>query len=581
MTENNIKCLICGEEISLQINLSKFTISTDCKNKHHFREMPLNDYFQYLNNHPITTNHKNNQFTPIFYCFNCQENIPLSNIQLHNGHNGIKLTMDEFLTKEETNYFNKKIIGKNLDIELEKISKIINDFEEWKKEFDIKYDYLLSFYKNLLKFEKNYLTNLNENFNYENLINIKEILRINNELFLAKRNYEGLFNKNNFNKINYYIMNKIHGISDNYSNSFNNIDNKINLKIYYEGNNCFFNEEIKYKNERKENLFPALMSLIKNSKGLDGLELRYFKDNNLNEKYTIENLLLDEKFQKLLQTIKNDFVNINHFSQMRNKSDFICSVLNRGIIILHTNILDFNKNNINSNYNYEIIDSFSNMENEDTSHSLELTNNLIVSISKKYIYIWETLIDIPETKQYFINKKIKIKNKIDDIIQVTNDLFCTYSLKLREIHFYDIKNLELILKMKDFEGTTGNSRYMTMINEEFLFFGGAEKIYLISVKDFEIRKEITTTGLISSFCLLNNNCVLCGEIIFDYSSNNPYNRESNKYNLVQYQINAREFKRISVKEKVHNDIIRTLIYFKNNFILSYSNSKKDPIKIWY
>ena len=40
-----IICLICGENISMQIDLDELTISTDCKNDHHFRKIPFNTYY--------------------------------------------------------------------------------------------------------------------------------------------------------------------------------------------------------------------------------------------------------------------------------------------------------------------------------------------------------------------------------------------------------------------------------------------------------------------------------------------------------------------------------------------------------
>ena len=53
----------------------------------------------------------------------------------------------------------------------------------------------------------------------------------------------------------------------------------------------------------------------------------------------------------------------------------------------------------------------------------------------------------------------------------------------------------------------------------------------------------------------------------------------NEYNLVQYQINGNEIKKISEKNKVHKDAIRNVYYLGNNVILSCTSN--DEVKIWY
>ena len=41
-------CLTCGENVAVQIDLNKLSISTDCKNEHHFRHIPFNIYYNFL-----------------------------------------------------------------------------------------------------------------------------------------------------------------------------------------------------------------------------------------------------------------------------------------------------------------------------------------------------------------------------------------------------------------------------------------------------------------------------------------------------------------------------------------------------
>lgn len=151
--ENNFVCLICGENISLQIDLNKLTISTDCKNRHHFREMPFNVYYKYLPHSNISDIDKSDGY--VFYCFICQKNIKLSNIEGHNGQDGIKLSLNEFLSRNDCLEFNKNIINGKFDKELNKIEKIIKDYNEWKIKFDKKFYLLIQFFEKLYQLEKN------------------------------------------------------------------------------------------------------------------------------------------------------------------------------------------------------------------------------------------------------------------------------------------------------------------------------------------------------------------------------------------------------------------------------------------
>ena len=165
--QKNFACLICGENISIQIDLNKLNISTDCKNKHHFREMPFNDYYKFLPHSKYKEN-KNNEY--IFYCFICQQNVNLANIGQHNGHDGIKLSINEFLSKTDCIEFNKNIMNNNFDKQLNKIEKIIKDYKDWKIKFDTKFNILITFFETLYQLEKNIFNNIiTKNINQDNI----------------------------------------------------------------------------------------------------------------------------------------------------------------------------------------------------------------------------------------------------------------------------------------------------------------------------------------------------------------------------------------------------------------------------
>ena len=472
-------------------------------------------------------------------------------------------------------------MNSNFDKQLNKVDKIIKDYKEWKIKFDNKFNILIKFYESLYQLEKNIFNeiitkNINQEnyFDFELLTNIKEIYRINNDITNYRRNYEVFFNNNNFNKLSYFILSKINDINEQNEIYFNNIN------IFYKDNKCFFNEEIKNKKERNDDIFPYIKNLFKDCKHMVGYDLRYFNENSNEGVIKLDNKI----FHHFLLKIKRQFPKINHLSYMRDKSYFLCSI-EKKIIIIKTNL--FNAQNEN-NFEMKIIktiDSFHYDDISDILFSLELTNRLLLSISENYIYIYESFRNEESKdeddyyKNYFLQKKIKIKNKIDDIIQISTQLFCTYSFVLMEINIYEISNMEIITKIGGVEGTPGCTKYFIMLKNNILLFAGMENIFIISIKEMEIKAKIRTNGLVSSFCLLPNNGLLCGEIIIDYSPNNPWKKGDNKYNLVQYQITENQIKKISEKIGVHKDFIRSLFYFENNIIISCST--KDKLKIWY
>ena len=120
---------------------------------------------------------------------------------------------------------------------------------------------------------------------------------------------------------------------------------------------------------------------------------------------------------------------------------------------------------------------------------------------------------------------------------------------------------------------------MILLSNNNLLIIGEEYIYIISLINLELKMKIKSYGLISSFCLLPKGGILCGEIVFNYGPYSPFNKEGNEYNLVQYQINEKEIKKISEKKKVHKDVIRNVYYLGKNIILSCSIN--NELKICY
>ena len=564
-------CLTCGENVSMQIDLDKLKISTDCKNEHHFREIPFNAYYNYLPNYNDVNENKNKY---VFYCYICHKNVEIKNIEKHNGHDGIKLAIKEFLPKEKCIEYYSSIMHKNFNKELEKINQVIKDFNEWKIMLDKKFIIFKQFLKYLYEIEKYFFEDLlkNENkeeiyYDYESLINIKEIYMINNSIKNFRHDYSNI--NSNFSKMSYFFINKIKDINE----EENNITFK-NIELYYKGNKCYFNEELKYKSEKNDNIFPLIKNLFQNCRPFVGYDSRYFKENeNDNSPYKLD----DPNFHKFLLKVKNNFPNIKHISTMRNKSYFSCAA-GKNIIILKNNEAKMKIINTINCSNFT--------DNDNILLSLELSNKKLIGISEEYIKIFDSFyssinnIDIDEYyKNYFITKKIILLNKVDDIIQISSKLFCTYSQKISQIFFWDIKYMEIVTKLGEIRSLQNNSKYLHLIDNSNLLITGEEYIYIISIVNLEIKAKIKSDGLISSFCLLPKNGIICGEIVINYGPYSPFNKENNEYNLVQYQINEKGIKKISEKKKVHKDVIRNLYYLGNNIILSCSIN--DELKIWY
>ena len=225
-------------------------------------------------------------------------------------------------------------------------------------------------------------------------------------------------------------------------------------------------------------------------------------------------------------------------------------MLQKKILILKNNESKLEKINIINCCNFRD-------KNNNMLFSLELSNKKLLGISDEYIKIFDSfnssINNIDEYyKNYFISKNIILLNKIDDIIQISPKLFCTYSQNISEIFFWDIKYMEVVTKLGGIRSLQNNSKYLHLLDNSDLLITGEEYIYIISIFNLEIKAKIKSDGLISSFCLLPKNGIICGEIVINYGPYSPFNKENNEYNLVQYQINEKGIKNL-VLNKIKNN----------------------------
>ena len=120
---------------------------------------------------------------------------------------------------------------------------------------------------------------------------------------------------------------------------------------------------------------------------------------------------------------------------MRKKSYFSCSVSNQIIIIK-------NNNSQAEIINEIICDDNSNNNLSKTILSLQLTNKKLIGITEEYFHIFNfKQLNYNEEDNYKnckLDKRIKLLEKIDDIIQVSPKFFFFFFQKTMRLYFLDI-----------------------------------------------------------------------------------------------------------------------------------------------
>ena len=189
---------------------------------------------------------------------------------------------------------------------------------------------------------------------------------------------------------------------------------------------------------------------------------------------------------------------------------------------------------------------------------IELINNNLVSISNDgSIKIWENFNEI---------KNIKLKKIYNDVIQINDNLICCLNSKEKKIDFIDFNKGKITNSIEniliDIEENVYDCNLMILLENSNLIVAGNEEFYIINTEKFNIISKIKIEKKIT--CLLNafNNCILIGD---------------KGGNIVQYQNENNEYKKLSILKKAHFYFIKSLIFLKNGMIVSLSES---TAKIW-
>jgi WD40 repeat protein len=189
---------------------------------------------------------------------------------------------------------------------------------------------------------------------------------------------------------------------------------------------------------------------------------------------------------------------------------------------------------------------------------IELINSNLVSISNDgNIKIWENFNE---------RKNIKLKKIYNDVIQINDNLICCLNSKEKKIDFIDFNKGKITNSIEniliDIEENVYDCNLMILLENSNLIVAGNEEFYIINTEKFNIINKIKIEKKIT--CLLNafNNCILIGD---------------KGGNIVQYQNENNEYKKLSILKKAHFYFIKSLIFLKNGMIVSLSES---TAKIW-
>ena len=139
-------------------------------------------------------------------------------------------------------------------------------------------------------------------------------------------------------------------------------------------------------------------------------------------------------------------------------------------------------------------------------------------------------------------------------------------LNEKKIDFIDFNNGKIINSIDniiiDIEENVYDCNLMILLENNNLIVAGNEEFYIINTEKFNIMNKVKIEKKIT--CLINafNNCILIGD---------------KGGNIVQYQNENNEYKKLSILKKAHFYFIKSLTFLKNGMIVSLSES---TAKIW-
>ena len=225
---------------------------------------------------------------------------------------------------------------------------------------------------------------------------------------------------------------------------------------------------------------------------------------------------------------------------------------------------------INDKLGFNLLYSFHPKESRnEISKAIELNNNNknIVSIDENNIIIYEFIED-----NYYEYQKIHVEGA-NDILNLSNGLFCVSLKNKGIIQFYETLNFELINEINHIE-TYGCNDYMCKLNEKFLFIGGFDYISIIDINFMQLNTKLE---LYKYKERITCTCSVIDENILIVGTKYKNIDDDFFYDIVIYELD--EYNNLNIIKrfnKVHDKIINAIIYNSGN-IISCSEDKKIKI----
>ena len=258
--------------------------------------------------------------------------------------------------------------------------------------------------------------------------------------------------------------------------------------------------------------------------------------------------IIDKYTYKELQTIKEHKGTINSLFKMQDEAILTASA--------DRSMKKIRLTENNSHYYVEFL--FNGYESY-VFKGIELYNNKIISCSwDDKLFLWEN-----NNEKYINSLKFNEKQRVDDILEITNDTFCSVSEK--ELKIWDSNNLTQIHSIKFNVGIiTQNS--LCKINDKLLISVSFNAIHLIDLVNYNLINSIKMDkDSLSCITKLNDGSILIAE---DINTDNY-----SIFYLRQYIIEDNELIYVSYKKdklrktnKNNDKEIRALLQFSNGII---------------
>ena len=194
---------------------------------------------------------------------------------------------------------------------------------------------------------------------------------------------------------------------------------------------------------------------------------------------------------------------------------------------------------------------------------IEIKNNEIISIlSDKTMKVWDLTT--------FKNIKT-IETNCDNIFKLDENEFITSSMENKCVKFWNTDNYQNINTINDLN-IFNFVHSMCLFEDNMLFVGGLDILYLIDIKKYQILKTFKINGFVLSIqkCLDGN--ILCA-----------INNRNKNNNIIKYKYDKENLTKIFEKKKAHNNPILNCIQLKNGIIVSAEGKRLEDsfeIKFW-